>query len=384
MPRLRRERPPVTRWTDQQHLALVLVVVLAVDAWIAMSRYQTATWIGREPLPTFLAGDGPMYRATLLSLIHDGDLDVRNQFQQLGYPVESKAALGARGEWYPKPPVLMSLLSAPFFLLDGDRGLLDFNIAQLAALAGIGWLLARRFASAVAATIATLVFALGTMLRNAAYNWSPDVLSTTLTLASVFALLSRWPAASGLLLALAVWAKMPNLVLVPILGAFAFHTDARLARRFAVTAAAGFGVIGMMNWWMFGSPFLTSYDRVIAGFDGGRVIIEPSHRTFFDVPFVDGLWRQLFDGEKGLLASAPVLPAAILGLVPLFVRNAPAALTIGASMVAMTLFFAPYRLWDQSNFGHRFLLTVVALGIVPFAALIDSLRPARKRVQTDA
>lgn len=349
-----------------------------------MSRYQTATWIGREPLPTFLAGDGPMYRATLLSLIHDGDLDVRNQFQQLGYPVESKAALGARGEWYPKPPILMSLLSAPFFLLDGDRGLLDFNIAQLAALAGLAWLLARRFASAMAATIATLVFALGTMLRAAAYNWSPDVLSALVSMAAMLALFRGWPAVSGILFAVAVWAKVPNLVLLPIAAAFILYTDRGQARRFAVALCCALAVPAALNWWMFGSPIVTPYDRVIAGIDGSRVIIEPSHRTFFDVPFIDGLTVQLFDREKGLLASAPVLPAALLGLIPLFMRHAPAALTIGASMLAMTLFFAPYRLWDQSNFGHRFLLTVVALGIVPFAALLDSLRPSAKRVQTDA
>ena len=366
------------RWTDRRLLAVVLLIVVAADAWIAASRYAFAPLVGKQLLPTFLAGDGPYYRATLHSIVRDRDLDIRNQFEMVSYAAASNASLGAGGQWYPKHPVLLPVLSAPFFMAAGDRGLLAFNVLQLAALAVVMWLLARRFATALAASAATLVFMLGTMLRPAAYNWSPDVLTTLLTMAALLALVAHRMVLAAVLMALGVWAKVPNIVLVPIVAAYAFYTSTRReSQRFVVSLAIGLGLVGVWNWVLFGSPIVTSYDRVIAGIVKGQAVLEPSHRTFFDVGLAQGIWTQITDQRMGLLASAPPLLAALLGLWALYQRHAAAALLIAALMAAQILTFGSYRLWDQSNFGHRFLLTVIALGAVPFAALVDSLRPAR-------
>jgi len=366
------------RWTDRLHLAGVLLVVVSAHTWIAVSRYQSAPLIGKQALPTFLAGDGPYYRATLLSIVRDRDLDVRNQFEMVSYAAQSNVSLGAGGQWYPKHPVLLPLVSAPFFLAAGDRGLLAFNIAQLAALAAVMWLLARRFATATAASIATLVFMLGTMLRPAAYNWSPDVLTTLLTMAALLALVAHRMVLAAVLMALGIWAKVPNIVLVPIVAGYAFYTSTRReSLRFVTALAVGLGLIGLWNWALFGSPIVTSYDRVIAGIVKGQAVLESSHRTFFDVGLVEGVWTQITDRRSGLLVSAPPLLAALLGLGALYQRHVAAALLIAALMAAQVLTFGSYRLWDQSNFGHRFLLTVIALGAIPFAALVDSLRPAK-------
>ena len=362
----------------------MLLIVVSVHSWIATSRYESAPLVGRQALPTVLAGDGPYYRAALLSIVRDRDLDVRNQFEMVSYAAASNASLGAGGQWYPKHPVLLPVLSAPFFMAAGDRGLLAFNVAQLAALAAVMWLLSRRFATALAASAATLVFMLGTMLRPAAYNWSPDVLATLVTMAALLALVAHRMVLAALLLALAVWAKVPNIVLVPIVAAYAFYTSTRReSERFVVSLAIGLGVIGLWNWALFGSPIVTSYDRVIAGIVKGQAVLEPSHRTFFDVGLAQGMWTQITDRRMGLLASAPPLLAALLGLWALFQRHAAAAWLIGALMAAQILTFGSYRLWDQSNFGHRFLLTVIALGAIPFATLIDSLRPLKPPAETD-
>jgi hypothetical protein len=370
--------------TDRLHLAGVLLIVVSAHTWIAASRYQSAPLVGRQALPTFLAGDGPYYRATLHSIVRDRDLDVRNQFEMVSYAPASNASLGAGGQWYPKHPVLMPVLSAPFFLAAGDRGLLAFNIAQLAALAATMWLLARRFTTALAASLATLVFMLGTMLRPAAYNWSPDVLTTLLTMGAVLSLVAHRMVLAGVLMALGIWAKVPNVLLVPIVAAYAFYTSTRReSMRFVVPLAIGLGLIGVWNWALFGSPIVTSYDRVIAGFVKGQAVLEPSHRTFFDTGLFQGVWTQIIDRRMGLLASAPPLLAGILGLRALYLRNVPMALLIAALMAAQILTFGPYRLWNQSNFGHRFLLTVIALGAVPFAALVDSLLPARAAAEQE-
>jgi hypothetical protein len=33
--------------------------------------------------------------------------------------------------------------------------------------------------------------------------------------------------------------------------------------------------------------------------------------------------------------------------------------------------FAPYRMWDASNYGHRFWMTAIVLCAVPVAAVAD-------------
>lgn len=361
--------------TDRLQLAAVVIFCAAIQIWTATSRSGTATWTGFQPLPTFLAGDGPYYRATLLSIIEDGDIDVRNQFAQLQYDPASHVSLAADGRWVPKAPLPLSVFSIPFFVVLGDRGLLAFNLLQLSILTSIMWLLARVAATPIAASMATLVFMLGTLLRPAAYNWSPDLLSTMLTMTSMLALLRHRMMSSALLLSLALWVKVTNLAFVPLFGAYAVWTSTRQEwLRFAGGTLLGIATIAVWQWRLFGSPLVTPYDRVIASITDGVVAIEPSHRTFFDVNLIQGILTQLTDRRMGLIASAPPIVAGFLGLLPLYRRHSPLAVLVAMIMAAQILAFGSYRLWDQSNFGHRFLLTTIALGAIPFAALIDSLR----------
>ena len=369
--------------SSARHLAAVVVLVAAVDGALAANRYELAAWVGREPLPTFLRGDGADYRATLMSLLDDRDLDVRNQFESLGYTPVSHASLGANGAWYPKHPVLMPVLSLPFFAAAGDPGLLAFNVAQLSVLAALMWALARHAATARAAWAATLAFAFTTMLRDGAYNWSPDVLTAVLTLAAVLAQIARVPIVAGLLWGLSIWSKLPNLfLLIPAAAYSALVFSRRDLIRAGVALALPIAALAFFNDALFGSPWLTSYDRVIASIAGPAVTLEPSHRTFFDVPIAQGLIQQLTDPRNGLLRSAPVLAFAVFGFGALHRRSPREAWLIAGLMAVQILSFAPYRLWNQSNFGHRFLIVTIALGAAPMAALVDVVWPMAREAES--
>src|SRR6185295_10623191 len=104
----------------------------------------------------------------------------------------------------------------PFYAVAGDLGLLAFNLAQLCALVLVMWLGARRYAPDAIAFALMLWFAFGTMLRPAAYNFAPDVLSTLLVVGAIVGLLyGRW-VTGGLLLGLALWAKWTNAAFFPV------------------------------------------------------------------------------------------------------------------------------------------------------------------------
>lgn len=365
-------------------IAILLLTLPLVYAAVLAVRWQSIPLPmpdGAAPAfhPTYLDGDCFWYRATIVSLLSDGDLDLRNNvpvmYPKMGarpvFPPESDVALGANGAWYPKHPLLLSIAALPFYAAAGDLGLLGFNLLQLTALLVVAFHLLRRVASERVALGMTFWLALGTQLLPGAYNFSPDILSTLLVVGGYLALVSRKAAIAGALLGLACCARWSNVILLPMASLFVLHGFTRrdwLA--FAVPLGACLLALGGLNAWMFDSAFVTPYDRVIGSFRNGVPVLEVSHRAMFDAPFWSGLWTQLTDGRTGLLVSGPHVVLAPLGLVLLWRRNRADTLLLVGICLALVAFFAPYRPWQASNIGHRFLMTVVVLSALPVALLV--------------
>lgn len=344
---------------------LALCVSLGLTLHEVLPRYQVVPQKQQGELwqdhPTFLLGDCVYYRATVLSLLADGDLDLANNLARKQYSPSSNVSQGRNGEWYPKHPVLMPLCATPFYWALGDVGLLVFNLLALTALALCLWAGARRCASEPIALAVVLWFVFGTMLRPRAYNFSPDVFSSLWILLSFLALFSGRTAAAGGLLGLALGAKWTNAVFFPLVGAyFLVRRDWRGGLRCALGAAPFVLAWLALNWHMFGSPWVTPYDRVLV-LAGGEWVLEPSHRSFFGVPFWTGLWEQLTDRQLGLLTGCPPILLAPFGVYWLARRRPAEALLVGGACLAQLATFAKYELWRATLNGPRFLLTAVAL-----------------------
>ncbi len=362
-------------------LAALVLSVLFFHEVRPQYSVRAVAWPGHaEPftLPTYLPGDCPYYRATAHSLLHDRDLDQRNDMNWSVIGPHGQVAQGLRGEWYPKHPILMPVLTLPFYAAFGDDGLLLFNVLQLLALDVLLFLLARRYAPEPLAFATALAFALGTLLRPAAYNWSPDVLSTLLVLGGMLALLSRRAALAGLLLGLGVMAKWTNLIFLPIAALYSLSTlGIKPTVRLALAAAPPLLTLGLLNWHMFGSPLITPYDRALI-FPGGQATIEPSHREAFNLPFWRTLGEQMISPSNGLIPSAPFILFALPGFYLIFRRARAESALLFVSCAAQIAIFAPYRHWAASSYGHRFLMTVVALSAAPVAAAVAWALPADK------
>src|SRR5947207_8999698 len=161
-------------------VGLVAVTLLGWTLFEVVPRYAVERHRDQGPKrldhPTFLIGDCAYYRATLVSLLEDRDLDVANNLTAERYSLPSNVARGRHGEFYPKHPILLAVAALPFYAVAGDIGLLAFNLAQLAALTLVMWIGARRYAPDAVALLVVLWYAFGTLLRPAAYNFAPDVL----------------------------------------------------------------------------------------------------------------------------------------------------------------------------------------------------------------
>ncbi|HEU4401250.1 MAG TPA: DUF2079 domain-containing protein, partial [Candidatus Polarisedimenticolia bacterium] len=331
---------------------------------------------------SYLVGDCPYYAATAVSLLYDHDLDLRNQLRG-GLEVHGRQiALGRGGEWFPKHPILMPIVSVPFLLTFGMPGLLLFNVLVLGLLALALMGLARPFASPAASALAAFLALTGTFLRRYGYNFSPDLFATLILVLALRALIRGRDLWGGALLGLSVTAKLTHLFLIPFGLLYAFW---RRGRRAGMQATASAAVpllfLGLLNLAHFGSPLVTSYDRNVAIEDGG--IVTMSHRGLFDQNPIAGFVSEMIDPRHGLLPTSPALLLALPGFVLLFRRRPAETVLFLALAEFLVLFFGTYRYWSTSHYGNRFLMPVIAVAVPALALTLDwsheRLRARRRR-----
>src|SRR5262245_32252296 len=120
-------------WSRPPAVAIVLAAV-TLGGWTlneVVPRYRVERHRGEAPgrldHRTFLIGDCAYYRATLVSLLEDRDLDVQNNLANQRSPMSSNVSRGKHGQFYPKHPILLAVVALPFFAVGGDAGLLAFN-----------------------------------------------------------------------------------------------------------------------------------------------------------------------------------------------------------------------------------------------------------------
>ena len=319
---------------------------------------------------TFLIGDCPYYAQTAISIILDHDLDLRNQLKGGLEPHQKQISLGARGEWYPKHPILMPLLTVPLVPQFRMNAFLIFNVIVLTALAAVLFDLCCLAVPPAAAAAGTLATIFGSFLILYDYNYSPDLFACLLLALAVSTLFKRRFMLSGLLAGLAVFARTSNLFLLPLLFAWALWKGRfKRAALFAVCAAAPLLAQAGLNAMMFGSPLVSPYARIIT-LDAGRIVLH-SHMSDFGNPFWDGVRDQLLDPEKGLIRTAPVLFIAIPGWVVWFRRRPDQALLCFAVGEFLFLLFSRYDYWETSHVGNRFLIPLVALSAPAIACAVE-------------
>jgi hypothetical protein len=330
-----------------------VAIAVGLAAFLAGGSFCVAK---HRPL-TFLVGDGPYYAATAVSILHDHDLDLRNQLRG-GLEVHGRQiALGDNGAWYPKHPILMPVTALPFLALFGMDGLLLFNCVVLGAVA---------------------LLLLGTFFRNYVYNLSPDLFATLLFLLAALALFEKRFLLAGLALGAAVAAKFLLVVLVPVVAVAAFasrglRASARLAAGLAPAAVA----LLVTNAALFGSPWVTSYDRGVSVASGQEQLV--THRAQFDGDVARGLLGELVDPRHGILPTAPVVLLAAPGLLLLGRRRRQETLFTTAVFVTLVAVLAPYREWTASHAGNRFLMPAIALLAPAMALALEHLEDRLRR-----
>src|SRR6185437_15599948 len=105
-------------------------------------------------------------------------------------------------------------------------------------------------------------------------------------------------------------------------------------------------VYGALNTYMFGAPWIISYERVLVRENG--VAVTASHSRLFNVPWAAGFHRIVF-GEDGAFKTFPLLLPGVIGLAALAFRRRAVAIALVLFLVLPSLVFLKYD-WYRAHF----------------------------------
>lgn len=351
-------------------------VAVAIGLLVTFSIVAYTKW---EPY-TFLHGDGTFYANINKSLLRDHSLDQGRyhphswfednlrQFRNVDQGW-SNVSLGKDGRWLPKHSWVLPLFSTPFFALFGLTGLLIFHVLALTLLMLAAYKVATTWLHPGLAACATLITAMQPIVSVDIYSYNNDVFYSALLLCGLWAFLRQRMLLAGVLFGIGVWAKLTNLLFVFPFGIWLLWRwdKAKLAR-----AVAGFAVpIVIMlgsNWYLYGSPTASSYQRIIVRQNGLMTTESISER--FKEPFRENLKKVFTDEREGVVPKAPLLLLSLLGAVALLLDRKSRAIA-GAYLAILVAFVVLHGKYHYIY--SRFFLPVAALGVLPVGALLRAL-----------
>lgn len=353
-------------WAARRRESLVVATfaLILCTAYVA-ARFVPNTWIVADcrfflNVNTTLVENGTLDQHRFASSWYNGNLGWNRNLDEAW----SNVALGRHGEYWPKHPIAISLLSTPLYLCFGVLGSLIFNVLVFAFLAGAVYFMLRAYASAAASAAVVLMFLLASGVTNQLYNFNGDVLLAALLAGAFVATEVELGALAGVLFAIGLTIKPTAILLAPVM--FAINARSHSWRKVMLQALLGGGVVvgayAILNTWMFGAPWLTGYARTLIVVNGEPQIA--SHAAAFDTPLQQGLER-----TGGYLRREFFLFWPVFVGIPLFLKKRP-LLAIASALGAVATLYA-FSLYRYE--GERFLFPAV-LVCLPAAALgLDSL-----------
>lgn len=393
-------------------LALAALIVLLRVPRRALWLLLLATLLQFHTVSGRLGGDGAMYYVQLRSLMKDGDVDLANEYLQLGLldrpELRVPTRTGLRRTVFSVGPALMGV---PFFALGEAMARLGRVLGLRPDMSGYGplhvnavalggllygfaavWLvesvLRRHFSPRAARLTALLVWGATFLHWYMVHQPTMSHAHSTFAAAAVVWHWDRVRARGrardffllGLLTGLAMCVRWQNAALLA-LPALDLTVAAYRARRGAAGARAlgplalRAAVLGL------GALLMASPQMLVwrAVFGVWLLPAPPQGADFVRLwrPFV---LETLFSSRHGLLSWTPVLWAGYLGFVPLLRRRPAVAAVLVVPTVALTYVnMCSGDWWAGGSFSNRrfdSLLPVLAFGM---AAFIESTRAALRR-----
>ena len=356
--------PGTSASADRRATFAVGLVVLLLSACEVVGAYAPSTWIHR---------DGRFYVNMGTTLLESGSLEQPfaaswysgtlgwNRELDVGW---SNIALGAHGEHYPKHTWILPLLSLPLFLALGLVGTLIFTVLVYGAAGAFSYRFARAFAGPVPSALAAVALLYTTSVREQMYDYQLDASILALGMAAMMCAAESRGAWAGALLGVVVLMRPTALMIIPPLALLLAERRAWRPLGRALLAGTAVLVVGaLVNWSMFGRPWLSGYNRILAVVHGEPQVAD--NTDSFSVPLSAGL-RRTWSGALGLRTRMTVMALALPGLLYLLRKRPIYALSAIALGTASLLLFSKY-VFD----GDRFHWLAIGFLLPAFAATFE-------------
>lgn len=367
----------MSRTTRRVFALLLAVYALTAAGYLAMGDEETMYRVARN----WAGGAGPAVGRESVTLPAQ---ESAGFFPAQPLPLETTSAVPGRGgALVSKYAPGQSLLGLPLFgagwLLDGlwpDWPQLGPRLAMALlnplALAASAALLAQfviqlGYAETWGVALA-LAFGLTTMAWPYVNTFYPQPATGFFLLLAAFAL-ERWrvtrgdgwawgigvAAGAAILLRNTAAIILPGLALALWLETRGWPEKLRVASRVGVPLVLAVAASLAYNVWRFGAPFETGYAEVA-----------------WTTPPLLGLYGLLVSPGKGVFLYSPLLLLALAALPIFYRRHRTLVLLLGAWWLSYLAFYAPYNFWTGGvNWGPRFLLPLLAVSLLPLAALLS-------------
>lgn len=360
----------------------ITLVVFALSAalyggYIAGQSDNQARWLRYDP---------GWQVAAVVSLASDGDLDLRNQLGNDPARAEDQTSRGKRGEWYPLHEPLMPILALPFYLAIGVGGCLVFNFLLCALIPTVVYTQCARLTRSSTAVLAAMLTGCSPLFFEYSYSFSLDMFGALLLCIAYACAVSGHPLGTGAAIGAAVLGRFSNAVALPAFMLTPWLLAERnvyLARRAPLSScmliiAGGLPfALALLHWnhALYGSAIETGYHHWQRW--NGTALVLSSQGSAFSRPIGEGLAGALFPLKNGIIATIPLLPFVLAGLLPFSRRARGECLFLLLLAVSFVLLVAKYDLTYPGAIGNRYLLQTAALSAIPLAFALQRLTSTR-------
>jgi len=333
----------------------------------------------------YWTGDSWWYMQIVESMVQNGDLDISNNIPPSMHVSQSQLALSAKGYLAPKHGIFFPLVSVPFYLLFGNAGYPLFNLILTIGILILLFQIIRVFFDELIALTTTLIYAFSSVIFLYSYNYLADLWSVMLMLFGIKLVLQSKYYGASIFIALAIFAKVTNVVWVaPIFIFIGIDLWSKRNAKFIIFLKEVLKIaliflimilpVLVSNYLIYGSPFITGYQRIVSyTMDGNMILL--AHTTDFNNSFFDGLSVLFFDSNVGILWDNYVIIIAVLGIVFSYrIKQRSSVLLLLSIVVLQLLFFSKYNYSLATEFGNRFLYLSIVLSSVFVANIMDLLQ----------
>ena len=294
-------------------------------------------------------------------------------------------AIGSEGNLRPKHSLISAIIAVPFFAIFGTLGF--WILQQLLFL----WLLYSTYLIVEEITEESLPWT--TLLATCflsqsafySYQFTYDLHGCALLIGG-FCLMRSRPFLGAMIMSLSVFVRPTHLLLlVPLALARSGSLKSSKTIESLLGIATTILIFLLANYYLFGNPLLTSYQRQPDFINGEPVLF--AHPFGLDMSTFFSNWSEKLFGSKGLLTynlSFAAFPFVLLHLWKDRIKQRFQIVCLLTGLAYM-LYIYSYPMWDVTVYGNRFLLPTIylyLLSFIPFAGQLES--KLRAQAHTEA